>query len=277
MKRIVGFSGGIDSQATARWVRDRYAPSEIILLNSDAGGNEDPITTDFVEEYSRTVFPVIQVHAVISDMWTTEGFAETKGLDGSARLSFELMMLIKRRAPSRKAQFCTEILKLIPQRRWVQENISEDFERYVGLRRDESSSRRKIQERNWDQFFDCYVNYPLATWTKEECFKYVLDCGEPINPLYKLGFNRVGCAPCINSSKEDIVNWVIRRPEMIDKIRRWEASLGRTYFAPMVPGLAINNIDQIVEWAKSKRGGRQKTFEIMHERPACESKYGLCE
>jgi len=277
MKRIVGFSGGIDSQATARWVRDRYAPSEIILLNSDAGGNEDPITTDFVEEYSRTVFPVIQVHAVISDMWTTEGFAETKGLDGSARLSFELMMLIKRRAPSRKAQFCTEILKLIPQRRWVQENISEDFERYVGLRRDESSSRRKIQERNWDQFFDCYVNYPLATWTKEECFKYVLDCGEPINPLYKLGFNRVGCAPCINSSKEDIVNWVIRRPEMIDKIRRWEASLGRTYFAPMVPGLTINNIDQVIEWAKSKRGGRQKTFEIMHERPACESKYGLCE
>ena len=46
MKHIVGFSGGIDSQAAARWVLNRYEPQDVILTNSDAGGNEHPLTTE---------------------------------------------------------------------------------------------------------------------------------------------------------------------------------------------------------------------------------------
>lgn len=268
---------GFDSQATALWVRRQFPASEIILVNSDAGGNEDPITDQFVDDYSRNVFPVVRVNATISDMWVTPGFAETKGLNGSARLTFDMMMELKKRPPSRKAQFCTEILKLRPQKRWILENVSDDYERYVGLRRDESETRKNTPDRQWDEYFDCWVNFPLASWTKQQAFDYVLSAGEEINPLYLMGFGRVGCAPCINSSKDDILNWLIRRPPMIDKIRAWEGRLGRTYFAPMVPGLATNNIDQVIEWAKTSRGGRQQTLEIFHERPACESKYGLCE
>lgn len=52
MKHIVGFSGGIDSQACARWVLNRYPAGEVILLNSDAGGNEHPLTTEFIAWYS---------------------------------------------------------------------------------------------------------------------------------------------------------------------------------------------------------------------------------
>ena len=43
VKHVVGFSGGIDSQACARWVLNRYPAEDVILLNSDAGGNEHPI------------------------------------------------------------------------------------------------------------------------------------------------------------------------------------------------------------------------------------------
>lgn len=39
-KHIVGFSGGIDSQACARWVLNRYPKEDVILLNFDAGGND---------------------------------------------------------------------------------------------------------------------------------------------------------------------------------------------------------------------------------------------
>lgn len=42
MKHIVGFSGGIDSQACARWVLNRFPKEDVILLNSDAGANEHP-------------------------------------------------------------------------------------------------------------------------------------------------------------------------------------------------------------------------------------------
>jgi 7-cyano-7-deazaguanine synthase in queuosine biosynthesis len=70
MKHIVGFSGGIDSQACARWVLNRYPKEDVILLNSDAGGNEHPLTTAFVEEYSRTIHSMVRLQPIIN--WIDE-------------------------------------------------------------------------------------------------------------------------------------------------------------------------------------------------------------
>ncbi len=294
MKHIVGFSGGIDSQECAARVIALYGHDDTILMNSDAGGNEDPLTNDFINRYSETVHPVIKVNAIVSDIWITEGFAEDeKGLDGSAVLTFKDMIRIKKRPPSRKVQFCTSILKLAPQRRWMKSAFGvggqyegEDYERYTGVRRDESHARKDYPDREWDNYFDCYVNHIIAGLTKDECFAGARERGEEINPLYMMGFGRVGCAPCINSSKEDILNWVLRRPAMIAKIREWELETGYSYFPPMVPKTKTkteietkrnNTIDEVVAWAKTARGGRQELFPILHEREACESKYGLCE
>lgn len=138
MKHIVGFSGGIDSQACARWVLNRYPAEDVILLNSDAGGNEHPLTTEFVAWYSANVHPVISVSAIISDVWETEGFADTKGLDGNAVLDFGLLLKLKGRPVASMARYCTKILKLKPQRRWMQDNFGPTgqfadsaFERYT--------------------------------------------------------------------------------------------------------------------------------------------------
>jgi 3'-phosphoadenosine 5'-phosphosulfate sulfotransferase (PAPS reductase)/FAD synthetase len=288
MKHIVGFSGGIDSQRALLYVREHFPPEDIIALNSNAGGNEHPITTAFIRQYGREVFPIIEVPSLVKDMWITPEFAETKGLDSNAILDFELMMRLKGRPPSRKAQFCTEILKLRPQKRWILANVTDDYERWTGVRRDESESRKNTPLREWDDYFDCYVNHPLAFTDKQSCFNFVRAAGEPINPLYSLGFHRVGCAPCINSGKDDIRNWVDRFPEMIDKIRGWEQSTKQTFFSPTVPGIparldsrgkiSIHNwIDEVVDWAKTDRGGFQFNIFKTQERPACESKFGLCE
>lgn len=115
------------------------------------------------------------------------------------------------------------------------------------------------------------------------CFAYCEAHDGRYNELYKLGFNRVGCAPCINSTKEDICNWAARFPEMIDKVRAWEQRVKRTFFPPIVPGMMNKSpettawIDDVVRWARSARGGRQDLFPIFSEREGCESKYGLCE
>jgi 3'-phosphoadenosine 5'-phosphosulfate sulfotransferase (PAPS reductase)/FAD synthetase len=283
-KHIVGFSGGIDSQACARWVLNRFPKEDVILTNSNAGGNEHPLTDEFVDWYSANIHPVTKVNAIVSDMWKTPGAAEERGYDGNATLDFLKLIQIKKRPPSRKAQFCTEKLKLAPQKRWIEQSFGptgpfagHDYVRYTGVRRDESEALKNAPFKSWDEYFDCELFSPLADWTKKMCFDYVEAHGERFNPLYKLGFNRVGCAPCINSSKEDINNWYERFPEMIDKVRHWEQESGRTFFAPRVPGMLTNNIDEVVRWARSARGGRQDLFPIMHERPSCESKYGLCE
>lgn len=152
MKHIVGFSGGIDSQACARWVLNRFPPEDVILTNSDAGGWEHEHTKSFIAWYSANVHPVTLTPARIKDMWETPGFAETKGLDGEAILTFEEMVRIKGRPPSRKAQFCTEKLKLQPQRRWMRESFGpgglfdgSEYCRYTGVRRDESEARKNDQ------------------------------------------------------------------------------------------------------------------------------------
>ncbi len=284
MKHVVGFSGGIDSQTAARWVLNRYDPIDVILLNSDAGGNEHPLTTKFVADYARDVHPVTTVQPLIMDMWETPGFAEKRGYDGSAILDFPTMMEIKKRPPSRKVQFCTEVLKLAPQRRWIREHFGptgqfsgQEYCRYSGVRRDESESRKNAPYQFWDDYFDCFTFAPLVDWPKEWCFEYVKRYGEPVNELYKLGFGRVGCAPCINSNKDDIQNWAIRFPEMIDKIRGWEARTGLTFFMPVRRDSVRNTVDEVVAWSKTSRGGRQAELPIIQERMSCESKYGLCE
>jgi hypothetical protein len=101
------------------------------------------------------------------------------------------------------------------------------------------------------------------------CFDYVRLHKEQINPLYSLGFTRVGCAPCVNSNKDDILKWATRFPEMIDKVRAWERHVGRTFFAPCVPGMVINWIDDVVAWAKTDFGGRQNNlFRILLTLPS---------
>lgn len=283
-KHIVGFSGGIDSQACARWVLNRFDPADVILTNSNAGGNEHPYTDTFIDEYSAKVHPVVKVSAIVADMWKTPGFAETKGLDGNAPLDFEGMIRIKGRPPSRKAQFCTEILKLTPQKRWITSMFGPDgqyegwdYVRYTGVRRDESQSRKNAPFEQWDNWYDCQLFAPIMDWSKQMCFDFVKAHGEEVNPLYSLGFNRVGCAPCINSGREDIRNWAMRFPAMVDKLRGWEQRTGKTFFIAMVPGKHTNNIDEVVEWAMCDVGGKQSIFPILLERQACESKYGLCE
>lgn len=286
MKHIVGFSGGIDSQACARWVLNRYPAEDVILTNSDAGGNEHPITVEHIEKYSTTIHPVVRINAIVADMWETPGFAEKRGFDGNAVLDFVTMAEIKGRFPSRVAQFCTEILKLRPQKRWLRQAFGpggpyegEVYARYTGVRRDESEARKNTPFERWDEWFDCDLFAVIFDWTKQMCFDYVQAAGEPVNELYSLGFDRVGCAPCVNSGKDDIANWAIRFPAMIDKVEAWETRSGRTFFhAIRIPGMPRTvGVKDVVRWAMTARGGRQDLFPILHEREACESKYGLCE
>lgn len=94
MKHVVGFSGGIDSQACARWVLNRYQHSDVVLLNSDAGGNEHPLTQEFITWYSHHVHPVVQIKPIVADM---NGLAPGKvaelGLSPADLLTFDTLAM----------------------------------------------------------------------------------------------------------------------------------------------------------------------------------------
>jgi 3'-phosphoadenosine 5'-phosphosulfate sulfotransferase (PAPS reductase)/FAD synthetase len=284
VKHVVGFSGGIDSQACARWVLNRYPPEDVILLNSDVGGHEHPITTEFIEAYSRNVHPVTVVTPIVADL----GGRCKKGAGGERRakyaekdrLTFDVLAEIKGMFPSQKYQFCTEHLKLKPSHRWMKENITDEglsFVRYAGVRRQESERRKSKQAIEWDDYFSCELHHPIIDWTKQMCFDYVQYHGEQVNPLYTMGFNRVGCAPCINSNKADILEWSQRFPEMIDKVRAWEQRTELPFFRKPFDDGSYRWVDDMVEWAKTSRGGKQFSLLVLQEPAACDSDYGLCE
>lgn len=67
---------------------------------------------------------------------------------------------------------------------------------------------------------------------------------------------------------------------MIDKVRKWEQEVGRTFFQPCVPGKVINWIDEVVAWSRTLRGGQRLALPFMEaeaEAGCCSSKYALCE
>jgi len=280
---LVGFSGGVDSQAAARWVLNRHPNDEVILLNSDAGGNEHPITTEWIAWYSEHVHPVVTVTPLVKDMGTrgTRPGATKDRRDkygDEHPLTFDILAEIKGMFPARKMQFCTEHLKLAPQHRWMRENLTDrTWIRYTGVRRDESRKRRDATIGAWDDYFGCELQQPLADWTKQMCFAYVEAHEETVNPLYTMGFDRVGCSPCVNSNKGDIRNWAKRFPEMIDKVRAWEQRTGLTFFRMPRKDGTVRFVDDVVRWANTEHGGKQFSLDVLYEPPSCESRYGLCE
>jgi 3'-phosphoadenosine 5'-phosphosulfate sulfotransferase (PAPS reductase)/FAD synthetase len=44
-----------------------------------------------------------------------------------------------------------------------------------------------------------------------------------LNPLYFLGMSRVGCMPCINCRKDELLEISKRFPKYIDIKREWES------------------------------------------------------
>ncbi len=197
------------------------------------------------------------------------------------------LCLWKGRFPSRRAQFCTQFLKVIPLTQYQHQLLDEGYEvvSWQGVRRDESPNRANVLaiEQTEDEIWQYR---PIADWTAEDVFAYHKQHGIDPNPLYKLGMTRVGCMPCINCGKNEIREIANRFPGHIDRIEEWERLIslaskrGKTSFFTNLDreaGLRVPDIRARVEWAKTTRGGQHYDLLAEGEPEACASAYGLCE
>jgi 3'-phosphoadenosine 5'-phosphosulfate sulfotransferase (PAPS reductase)/FAD synthetase len=201
----------------------------------------------------------------------------------------------KGRFPSTMAAFCSEELKRNPIINQVQKpllELGEDVISWQGVRRDESKNRRFLSENELKLTHESggeLWNYrPILDWTAEDCFAMHKKHGINHNPLYEQGMGRVGCMPCINCRKDELLEISKRFPEAIDRIRQWEDTVkmaskrkGATFFAAPSDDpewSAQQTIDVFVEWSKTSRGGTQYDFlRVQNDGPLCTSIYGLCE
>lgn len=131
------------------------------------------------------------------------------------------------------------------------------------------------------QFADDLLR-PVFDWSAQQVIDYILAAGLEPNPLYKMGYKRVGCWPCVMCSQRDILNIAIQSPERIEQIANLEKELQSSFFGPnKIPTRAItsgnkySSIRDVVRYVQWQNA----TGSLFDDDTAtsCMSYYGLCE
>ena len=314
---VVSVSGGKDSAATAILALETQPRESLRFVFADTG-NEEQQTIDYVAYMGRHLgieiytLPkrdfsgeIARKREFVINHWEKRGATQADidraliALKPSGNPFLDLCVW-KGRFPSRKAQFCTEQLKTLPlveyQMGFIERGECEAVWSWQGVRIDESQSRRARLEcpvhPSFSKFFEVqggglYTYRPILRWKAEDCFEAHRVAGLEPNPLYKQGMNRVGCMPCINAGKDEILEISKRFPNHIDRIAYWEKCVSmasRRQASSFFPNpddishLDRRGIRKMVEWSKTQRGGQNLDWiRIMEEPKACQSAYGLCE
>lgn len=318
---VVSFSTGKDSVPTALYARETEPLESIRLAFADTG-NEHQLVYDYLDYFEQAAgLPIVRVKADFTEMWwhrrgyvaefwhlphkdwpsgvpdaTIPRVLEVfdKGPTGNPYLD---LCIVKGRFPSRRAQFCTQFLKTQPlveyQMTLIDAAPGNAVWSWQGVRAAESGNRAHLAGTGGcAKFFEdrgggLYVYRPIVRWKAADCFEAMAYFGIKPNGLYKLGMGRVGCMPCINAAKDEILEISKRFPEHVDRIEQWEALVGAaskrggsSFFPAPDDGRGERvgrNIRAVVRWSKTSRGGMQADMMRGMESPECSSSYGLCE
>jgi 3'-phosphoadenosine 5'-phosphosulfate sulfotransferase (PAPS reductase)/FAD synthetase len=297
MKILVFYSGGKDSHACLLWACKKYGNKNIQAVFCDTMW-ENPLTYQHIEETTKK----LNVELVVLKSDKYEGF-----IDMAAK---------KGRFPSTKARFCTEELKSKPAIDYVL-SLNDNVIAIQGIRKDESFSRSKMESQctyfkfyfqpysldkqgkpkyhtyrkkdiiEYCKKFNADIERPIFDWTAQQTIDYINASGHYPNPLYSLGFSRVGCFPCIMSRHHEVLQIVKNFPNEWKLIEDAEILTKRSFFPP----------DYIPSWAQTGRDKDNKSFSKANdvkkylldknatgdlfkdesEGFSCMSFYGLCE
>ena len=265
---VVSVSGGKDSTACALHVqRELGLPCRFVFADT---GWEAAETYRHIETLEKHLGPIDRVRA-------EETFQEVT----RRKLMF----------PWRGARWCTDHMKVRPIMRYIGgllEEGSAEVVNVVGVRREESAKRATYTAREWNADLDCEVWRPILDWSLRDVVECHKRHGVPMNPLYHLGAERVGCWPCIFASKNEIRLVAEHDPQRIDEIRELErhiaeeaAAIGKETHSQMFslrePGSTKHvgvGIDAKVEWSRTARGGQQQT--LLRPTGGC-ARWGFCE
>lgn len=242
MKTIVTFSGGKDSLAALLWIRNNFTKNFTTIF-CDTGW-ESPITYHYID----SVVKKLSLDFVV---------LSSKKFYGLIDLAKQ-----KKRFPSSQRRFCTSELKSIPTIDYLLDIVKDDFIIIQGIRGAESKSRAKMSEQcNYFKYYlepygqnkngkDKFHTYrrkqilsfskthatevlrPIFDWTAQQVIDYIIENGLEPNPLYKMGFKRVGCFPCIMSANPEIYQITQRFPERIVEIAQYEIECKSSFFGP---------------------------------------------
>ena len=297
---IVSYSGGKDSTAVClRLFELGYTKEDFTRVFFDTGW-ESPETYNYLNRIENIIGPIDRVKTKI-DISEMHPAVREKLLDFESELGYESPFLRKAFRvlmwPTHFRKWCTTDLKLNAYKKYLNDR-NNDFISVVGVRRAESRSRANVLEWEWNDGFDSYIWRPLYLWDEEDVIKIHNRFGVIPNQLYLNGHSRVGCFPCIYANKSDIKNlpeyridFILRvekaigdlmikhkdlKPNLKEQMEKDKKNKGyyfRSFFGSRKAGLSAP-IDELFEWSKTVRGGKQLML-FDTEEPSC-AKWGLC-
>ncbi len=166
-RAAVPWSGGKDS--TAALLIAKKACDEVVAIFSDTG-LEFKYNEEYIERFAKILgINYIKVYAGVKEEMERRG------------------------PPSREDRWCTGLKIKAIERALKEEGIDTVI---VGDRDSESESRsRRSPERYWEEA-RAKVLAPIKHWSAFMVEVYILSQGLYLNPLYPLGFYRIGCYNC---------------------------------------------------------------------------------
>jgi len=226
VKCVVPCSGGKDSQASLQLALQRYTKDEVLGLFHDTGF-EHPL----VYEHIAYMQDLYGIHIVTVSAGTVEE-----------------QCIKHRRFPHALSRFCTDRLKIRPSKKFYLDLAIKQgtgFEVWIGIRKAESAFRaRKYKDFVGDEVYqpnEYMSSYPLKLgaagvtfrlpildWSTADVFEFLQ--GRE-NPLYRLGFTRVGCFPCLaggDKSKRQAFLFDDTGQKHLRIVQRLEGILGQT-------------------------------------------------
>lgn len=279
-QHLVNVSGGKDSTATYLRAIELGRPFRAVFADT---GNEHPLTYEYVATLAqRTGGPAIETvradfgpqmaarRAYIAAHWSAKGFSAQKvsralELMRPSGNPFLDLCLLKYRFPASQSQFCTEELKIIPiiERVVLPMLKTGPVLQWLGIRAEEGRRRAKQPRYNRHES-GCYLWRPIFNWPVRDVWAIHAKHGIAPNPLYALGFGRVGCFPCVNCNKKEFALIGRHGPEHLERVNEWAELVGevsprnRATFFPIKDTLTGNF------WRNQPGGG-------------CTSDLGICE
>lgn len=228
VKIIVPVSGGKDSQACLKMAVSSVGFENVLGLFCDTQF-EHPKTYAHIE-YMKKLYSV-----------------EIERVTGGSVIEKSLKY---NRFPGGGARHCTDELKIRETRIFLKEygeKFNSPTEVWYGMRTDESAERSKRYEykdpgelyapndvlKKYPKYLEkmgIMFRLPICDWTTKEVMDFLE--GEE-NPLYREGFARVGCFPCLASGDK----WKIKAFEHDDfgrsqyiKVKQIEPEIGHSIF-----------------------------------------------
>ena len=133
--------------------------------------------------------------------------------------------------PARDYRWCTKLLKLAPLSRLFRQLVGDGRAlMIVGQRGAESPARAaagRLAESGTIGRGRHLVAAPIQEWSSLEVFLYIILHRLPLNPLYRLGFERIGCYMCPASHLAEFRVVSERHPDLWDEWMRMLYSFAR--------------------------------------------------